>query len=165
MKLEKRFVFLQTSIKHKLVESLVFATLTVGGLITTLGLSAKANAQIPPVNNTEITNYAQSILNMEPKRQQAFDKIKKIIGLKEIPKIVCNDPSSMNDLPKEARELAVNYCNDSQNIVSENNLTFDRFNQITVEIQNNSDLKDKIYKTLLRLQNESLSKLGKNNKE
>lgn len=163
MKQEKCFVFLQSSIKHKLFESFVFATLTAGSLIATLGLNAKANAQIPPVNNTEITNYAQSVLTMEPKRQQAFDKIKKIIGRKEIPKIVCNDPSSINDLPKEARELAVNYCNDSQNIVSENNLTLDRFNQITVEIQNNSDLKSQIYNTLLRLQNESVSKSGRNN--
>ncbi len=160
---ENYFVFLRTSIKHKLSESLVFATLAAASLIATLGLTVKADAQIPPVNNAEVTSYAQSVLEMEPKRQDAFQEIKKIIGGKEIPKIVCNDPNSMNSLPNKAREIAVNYCNDSQNIVSANKLTIDRFNQITVEIQSNADLKRQIYNTLLRLQNESASKSGARN--
>ncbi|MFM2063883.1 MAG: hypothetical protein RLZZ507_3554 [Cyanobacteriota bacterium] len=158
-------MILQTSIKHKLSESLVFATLTAASLIFgTLGLSPKANAQPVTVNNTEVINYAQSVLKMEPKRQQAFEEIKKLIGGKEIPKIVCNDPSSMNSLPNKAREIAVNYCNDSQTIVAANNLTIERFNQITVEVQNNDALKRQIYNTLLRLQNESVSKSGARNK-
>jgi hypothetical protein len=162
---ENYFMILQTSIKHKLSESLVFATLTAASLIFgTLGLSPKANAQPVTVNNTEVINYAQSVLKMEPKRQQAFEEIKKLIGGKEIPKIVCNDPSSMNSLPNKAREIAVNYCNDSQTIVAANNLTIERFNQITVEVQNNDALKRQIYNTLLRLQNESVSKSGARNK-
>ncbi|GCL39108.1 MAG: DUF4168 domain-containing protein [Sphaerospermopsis kisseleviana] len=160
---ENYFVFLRTSIKHKLSESLVFATLAAASLIATLGLTVKADAQIPPVDNAEVTNYAQSVLEMEPKRQIAFKEIKKLIGGEEIPKIVCNDPNSMNSLPNKAREIAVNYCNDSQNIVSANNLSIARFNQITVEIQSNADLKRQIYNTLLRLQNESASKSGARN--
>jgi hypothetical protein len=142
----------------------VFATLTAASLIFGIGgLYTKADAQTVTVNNTEVINYAQSVLKMEPKRQQAFEEIKKLIGEKEIPKIVCNDPSSMNSLPNQAKDIAVNYCNGSQTIVAENNLTIERFNQITLEIQTNSDLKRQIYNTLLRLQNESRSKSGARN--
>ncbi|MEA5579342.1 DUF4168 domain-containing protein [Anabaena sp. UHCC 0451] len=144
--------------------SWVFATLTTASLIfATFGLNAKADAQTLTVNNIEVTNYAQSVLAMEPKRQQAFEEIKKLIGREEIPKIVCNDPSSMNSLPNQAKDIAVNYCNDSQKIVAAHSLTIERFNQITVEIQNNTALKNQIYNTLLRLQNESAAKSGARN--
>ncbi|MBD2296925.1 DUF4168 domain-containing protein [Anabaena sphaerica FACHB-251] len=160
---ENYLVFLRNSIECKLSQYLVFATLTAASLIATVGLSVKADAQPLTVNNTEVTNYAQSVLAMEPKRQQAFEEIKKLIGGKEIPKIVCNDPSSMNSLPNKAKDIAVNYCNDSQKIVAAHNLTFERFNQITVEYQNNNALKQRIYNTLIRLQNESSPNSGARN--
>ena len=94
---------------------------------------------------------------MEPARQQAFQDIKKIIGSGEVPKIVCNDPNSMNGLPSQAKDIAVNYCKNSQKIVEDNGFTIDRFNQLTVEIQNNSTLKRQIYNNLLRLQKNSNS--------
>ncbi|MBD2628764.1 DUF4168 domain-containing protein [Trichormus variabilis] len=156
---ENYFVFFPIPIQRILSHSLVFATLTSASVIfSTLGLSSKAAAQIPPVNNTEVTNYAQSVLKMEPDRQQAFDEIKKLIGEKEIPKIVCNDSSSMNSLPSKARDIAVNYCNRSQKIVENHGLSIERFNAITLELQNNSDLKRQVYNTLLRLQKASEKK-------
>ncbi|WP_016952828.1 DUF4168 domain-containing protein [Anabaena sp. PCC 7108] len=136
--------------------SSVFATLTTASVIfSTLGINSKAAAQSLTVNNTEVTNYAQSVLAMEPDRQQAFEEIKKMIGEKEIPKIVCNDVNSMSSLPRKAMDIAVNYCNRSQKIVENHGLTIERFNKITVEIQNSSDLKRQVYNTLLRLQNTS----------
>lgn len=127
---------------------------TVSLVATTLLVSVKANAQTPsPINSNEINNYAQAVLAMEPARQQAFDEIKKLIGGKDIPKIVCNDPKSITTLPKKAQDIAVNYCNRSLQIVQENGLTYDQFNNITLELQNNGDLKNQIYRTLLRLQN------------
>ncbi|MBK1987725.1 DUF4168 domain-containing protein [Sphaerospermopsis aphanizomenoides BCCUSP55] len=148
------FVLVRNQIKPILSGSLVFATLTTTSLIfTSLGLSHKANAQTLTVNKTEVTRYAQSVLTMEPKRQKAFEEIKKLIGGTEIPKIVCNDPNSINSLPNKARGIAVEYCNNSQQIVEDNGLSIERFNQITLEIQNNNDLKKEIYNTLLKIQN------------
>jgi len=122
---------------------------------STLTFTAKADAQTPAVNNNEIVSYAQAVLAMEPSRQQAFSEIKKIIGGGDIPQIVCNDAQSMNSLPRKARDIAVNYCNRSQKIVEENGLSIERFNKITVEIQNDSNLKRQIYNTLIRLQKKS----------
>jgi hypothetical protein len=165
---ENYCVHLGNSMERKLSQSLVLTTLTSLSLIFgTLGLSAKANTpantQNFTISNAEITNYAESVLEMEPNRQKAFEEIKKLIGAKEIPKIVCNDSQSMNALPGKAKDIAINYCNDSQKIVSENSLTIDRFNQITLELQSNNDLKRKIYNTLIRLQNEAAAKAGARN--
>lgn len=161
---ENYFVLLRNSIKHQMSQSWVFATLTTASLIfATFGLNTKADAQPLTVNSIEVTNYAQSVLAMEPKRQQAFEEIKKLIGGKEIPKIVCDDLSSMNALPNKAKDIAVNYCNDSQKIVTEHSLTIERFNEITLEIKNNTALKRQIYNTLIRLQNESGAKSGARN--
>uniref|UniRef100_UPI003EB95F2A DUF4168 domain-containing protein n=1 Tax=Okeanomitos corallinicola TaxID=3231550 RepID=UPI003EB95F2A len=149
------------SIEHQLSTSLVLATLTSASFIfATLGWSAKANTPILKVSSTEVTSYAESVLEMEPKRQEAFEEIKKVIGSKEVPKIVCNDSKSMNSLPGKAKDIAISYCNDSQTIVESKKLTIERFNEITMETQNNSDLKRQIYNTLIRLQKESAAKAG-----
>ncbi|MFH7025955.1 MAG: DUF4168 domain-containing protein [Heteroscytonema crispum UTEX LB 1556] len=125
---------------------------TVGLLSSPLLLSSKANAQTPGINNNEIINYAQAVLGMEPARRQAFDEIKKIVGSREVPKIACSEPNSLNGLPGKARDIAVNYCQHSQQIVEQNGLSIDRFNSITVEVQNNDQLQQRIYRTLIRIQ-------------
>jgi hypothetical protein len=134
-------------------QSLITATLLTGGLIFSPGeFSAKAAAESFTNNNPELNSYAQAVLTMEPIRQEAFKKIKSQINGREIPKIACNEPNSINGLPDEAKKTAVNYCNQSQKIVQDNHLSIDRFNQITLEIVNNNALKQEIYNILLRLQ-------------
>ncbi len=137
-----------------LSQSLLLGCLTIGGLVGgSLIFGSKADAQSPtPVDNTQIVKYSRALLGIEPVRQEAFDEIKKIVGDREIPKTVCNDPNSINALPNKARDIAVNYCNRSQKIVQENGLTTEQFNSITVQLQNNEDLKRQIYNTLIRLQ-------------
>lgn len=164
---ENYLVLVGNSIERKLSTSLVLVTLTSASFIfATLGWSAKANTANTPilkVSSTEVTSYAESVLEMEPKRQEAFEEIKKVIGSKEVPKIVCNDSKSMNSLPGKAKDIAISYCNDSQTIVESKKLTIERFNEITMETQNNSDLKRQIYNTLIRLQKESATKAGASN--
>ena len=126
---------------------------TVGLLDSVLVFDSKVTAQTPaPVNNDEVQKYAKAMLAMEPARQQAFEEIKKIIGNGEVPKIACNDSNSLNGIPGKAKNIAVNYCNRYQKVIEDNGLTIDRFNKITVEVQNNNNLQRQIYNTLLRLQ-------------
>ncbi|MEA5514344.1 DUF4168 domain-containing protein [Nodularia sp. UHCC 0506] len=147
-------LFFPTSLRYLFPQSLFFGILTTASLVTTsTTFISPADAQTPAVNNTDdITNYAQAVLAMETPRQQAFDEIKKLIGGGEIPKIICNDPKSMNSLPRQAQDIAVTYCNRSQKIVEDNGLSIERFNKITVELQNNNNLKRQVYNTLIRLQ-------------
>jgi hypothetical protein len=58
----------------------------------------------------------------------------------------------MNGLPPKVQNIAVTYCEDSKKIVEKNGLSIDRFNKITVELQNNNNLKREVYNTLIRLQ-------------
>jgi hypothetical protein len=134
------------------VRSLIFTLTFLGLIVSNWGFSAKVMAQNPKFNSTEITSYAQALLAMEPIRQEAFASIKKAMNDPEVPKIVCSEPNSINSLPNEARKIAINYCNRSQKIVEESGLTIEKFNRITVEVQNNSELKRQVYNTLLRLQ-------------
>ncbi|MBD2502015.1 DUF4168 domain-containing protein [Anabaena azotica] len=143
--------FFPTSMQKLLAKTLLFGISTSASLLVSTG-SLKANAQNQSFNSTEITSYAQAVLAMEPARQEAFGQIKKIIGGGDVPQIVCSEPSSMNSLPSKARNIAVNYCNHSQRIVGDYGLTIDKFNRMTTEIQNNSNLKQQVYNTLIRIQ-------------
>jgi hypothetical protein len=125
------------------------------GTIAFVGLASSAfafNSQVDAQTPTEIRNYAKSVLAMEPERRQAFEEIKKLIGGREVPQIVCSDSNSLNGLPNKARDIAVNYCNRSQKIVEQNGLSIDNFNKITRDLQSNEKLKAEIYNTLLNLQ-------------
>jgi hypothetical protein len=131
-------------------QSLIISSLTAVTIFASTCISGtKAYAQNPPVSAAEIVNYAKSVLAMEKPRQGAFDEIKKIIGNSEVPKIVCNDPNSFNALPGRAKNIAIDYCNRSQKIVEENGLSIERFNEMTMEIQNNEALQKRVYNELI----------------
>ncbi|MTJ15004.1 DUF4168 domain-containing protein [Anabaena sp. UHCC 0187] len=143
-------------------QPLILASIATVSLISgSFGGNSQVVAQTLNVNNTEVTNYAKAVLGMEPVRQQAFEEIKKLIGSKDIPQVICNDSTSVNALPGKAKDIAVNYCNHSQKIVEDSGLSVERFNKITLEIQNNNNLKRQLYNTLLRLQKASPSKTSK----
>ena len=149
-------LFSRSSRKRILYQSFFFGAIaTVSVIFNAFSLTHKADAQTPSptVNNTEINNYAQAVLAMEPVRQNAFGEIKKLIGNGEIPKIVCNDSKSFDGLPKKAQDIATTYCTRAQKIVEDNGLSIDKFNKITLELQNNNiTLKEQVYNTFLRLQ-------------
>jgi hypothetical protein len=134
-----------------LSQPLILATIATASLIfATFGFNSQGIAQTLNINNTEVTNYAKAVLGMEPVRQQAFEEIKKLIGSKDVPQVICNDPTSINALPGKAKDIAGNYCNHSQKIVEDNGLTVERFNKITLEIQNNNNLKSINISTICR---------------
>lgn len=144
-----------------LSQPLILATITTVSLISgTFSFNSPAIAQTFNVNDTELTNYVKAVLEMEPVRQQAFEEIKKIIGSKDIPQVICNDPTSVNALPGKAKDIAVNYCNQSQQIVKKF-ITVERFNEITLEKQKNTTLQKQLYKASLNLQKTSPPKPSK----
>ena len=138
-----------------------FAAVGLSGLAPDLSkrspLAFSSVAYAQDAGDTDVTNYAQAVLEMEPVRQTAFDEIKKLIGSEDIPPIVCHKPESLDALPGNARKIAVNYCSQSQKIVESNLLSIARFNAITVDMQNNPNLKTQIQNELLRIQNASSS--------
>lgn len=145
--------YASTQAQTRTTKPLNFLNLAVSILIFgTLGFNLKAIAQPKNITSKEINNYAQAVLGMESPRQRAFEEIKKIVGNKDVPRIMCTDSKSFNPLPKKAQDIAVNYCKTSKKIVEDAGLTVEKFNSITLDLQNNNDLKAQVYKELLRLQ-------------
>ena len=87
------------------------------------------------VTDDEIQKYASAVLEMEPSRQSAYNEIKKIVTPQSPPNIACNAGETFSGLPGNARQIAVNYCNRSREIVQNSGLSIERFNEITSQIQ------------------------------
>ncbi|WP_199246520.1 DUF4168 domain-containing protein [[Phormidium] sp. ETS-05] len=115
---------------------------------------APATAQ-GAVTDGEIAQFAKSVWEIEQKRQQAYNEIKKINN-GVTPPINCSDADSLNGLGREVRELAVNFCEESKIIATNNGLTVSRFNQIQMAYQNDAQVKQKVDAELIRIQRESI---------
>lgn len=119
--------------------------------------AASAQQSAPSLSAAEITNYARSLLAIEPLRQEYYNQIKQgLTGKQQMPQIICSDPNSVNSLPREIRESAIKYCQDSIGIVETNGLTISRFNEITNLLTENTRILEQITTELLRLQTQNL---------
>ncbi len=97
-------------------------------------------------------SYAQAVLKAEPVRQAALDKIKKMLGTENTDSVVCHSPESLDTLPENAQNVAVDFCNEYKDIVESHRLTITRFNEITVNLQNDPNLEKRIQSELLHIQ-------------
>jgi hypothetical protein len=104
------------------------------------------------VTESEIQDYAYSVLQIEPIRLAAYDNIKRASGA-EVPPILCHRPSSLNNLDPSIRQIAISYCNEAIAIVESNNLTITRFNEITMAHQSDSALANRIQQAMATIQN------------
>jgi hypothetical protein len=102
------------------------------------------------ISDQEVQSYARSLIQIEPIRQQAYDEIQTISG--EVPAIRCDRPSSLQSLPSGVQQIAIDYCNQAIPIVENNNLSIERFNQITIELQSDPGLEDRIQKVIQQMQ-------------
>lgn len=154
----------QFRLSKGLSQGLVVLALAAGGIladaIPTFSISSglqfgsDAYAQ-SAVSSNELTNYARSLLVIEPMRQQAYADIQNIVGAGNVPSIACHRPDSVDSLPNNIKPIARNYCDRAIAVVAENNLTIQRFNEITVFLNqqgSDSDLHNRLEQELIRLQ-------------
>jgi hypothetical protein len=157
----------QPRLNRMLLRALVVGAFATVGLLSgiapdlsgrspTLVFISAAYAQ--DVSDAEVKSYAQAVLKAEPVRQAASDEIKKILGSENTDSIVCHNPESLDTLPDSAQNVAVDFCNEYKNIVEGYGLTITRFNEITVNLQNDPNLEKRIQRELLRIQNAAGSK-------
>ena len=119
--------------------------------------AASAQQSAPSLSAAEITNYARSLLAIEKLRQEYYNQIKQgLTGRQEIPQIVCSDPNSVNNLSGEIRESVIEYCQKSIEIVENNRLSIQRFNDITNLLTQDQRILDRITAEMLRLQTTNL---------
>lgn len=104
------------------------------------------------VSDADIRSYARAVLSIESRRQAAFQAMQQILPNRQVPNIRCDERSSLNGLPREARQIAVDYCTESQQVVQDAGLTTEEFNRITAAQQSDSNLAERIRQELIRLQ-------------
>ncbi|MGK7926817.1 MAG: DUF4168 domain-containing protein [Spirulina sp.] len=156
-----RIAKLSRNLGRPLARSLAIAGLAIAGV----GLGVVPNLTRPAphlfatvaraqnVTDEEIQSYASAVLNMEPIRQEAYNDIKKLVTPDDPPNIICNAGATFSGLPGNARQIAVNYCNTSRQIVQDSGLSIERFNQITSQIQGGDvDLERRIQSAMRQLQ-------------
>jgi hypothetical protein len=132
----------------------------VAGLVPDLSLNSSnwvfsTAVYAQDFSNTQVTNYAKAVLEAEPLRQTALNDMKQAIGSGDVPQIVCDKQETFNSLPENARNVASNYCNEYGTIVRKYFNSFEQFNQITRNVQNDPNLKKRIQDEMVRLQNGS----------
>ncbi|MGB3402348.1 MAG: DUF4168 domain-containing protein [Microcoleaceae cyanobacterium] len=138
-------------------------------VVSTLSGSSLLSGMIPAINHTlklefntgayaqtqpdftaeEISNYARAAITLESRRYQVMNEIKQIVG--EVPRIICDEPSSINALPGNVPQIAVSYCDQARQMIERQNLTVTRFNQMTRRQQNDPQFREKIQAEILRL--------------
>ncbi|VEP16468.1 conserved hypothetical protein [Hyella patelloides LEGE 07179] len=100
----------------------------------------------------EVYNYARAGFEVEVLRQQVYQEIKSMVN-QPPPEITCDRPETMNDIPENVRGIANNYCNRSRQIVQENNLSIQRFNQLKNNYDSEGSFYQQVQQKLLDLQN------------
>jgi hypothetical protein len=102
-------------------------------------------------NNEQITKYAKANLEIELRRQEAYQQIQEIIG-QAPPEIICNQTDTFRNLPREAQVIAVDHCVNSKKIVEQSGLTVAEFNAITLKVQSDRELERQIQNEMIRIQ-------------
>lgn len=113
-----------------------------------LSFSLSATAQV--ISDETINLYAQAVIKIEAERQEALTAIQEVIA-GDTPEISCNQPSTYESLPAGAQEIAIAYCQDSENIVQNTGMSVTEFNQITQQLQEDPELRRRIQKVMVQM--------------
>lgn len=108
----------------------------------TISISNQAMAQ--NVSDDDLKKYAQAAMEIENLRKTTLSNIETIVGKSTLNQLNCHQEENFNQLPNNARTMAINYCNTSENIVKKYGLTNTQFNQITQQVRQNPALKQKL---------------------
>ena len=99
----------------------------------------------------EIYNYAKAGLEVERLRQQVYQEIKSMVD-EPPPEITCDRPETISNVPNNIRNIVNNYCYRSRQIVRENNLSIQRFNQLKTYYDRRGSFHQEVQQELLNLQ-------------
>ena len=149
------------SINKILLRFFTTGILAATGLFTTLvledsplfsPLSFSAYAYAQDFTQDEVSNYAKAGYEVELLRQRVYKEIKEMLN-EPPPDIVCNQPETWQNLSSNVMQIALQYCDDSRQIVQSNNLTINRFNQLKNFYDNGGQFYQQVQNILENLQN------------
>ncbi len=146
---------LNTNFTRSLISSVLAAMGLLFGVVPELSwqaprLSFTFSAYTQDFSDVQVTNYARAVLAIEAYRQRAYHNIQKIIG-QSPPEIVCDRRETLRNLPTEAQKVAVDYCNTSKKVVENSGLSVSQFNNITLRVRSDQELKRRIQNAMIRI--------------
>ena len=100
----------------------------------------------------EVYNYAKAGFEVELLRQKAYQEIKSLVN-EPPPEFACDRPETIDNIPANAREIANNYCDRTQRIVRQNNLSVERFNELKNNYDRGGAFFQQVQQQLLNFQN------------
>jgi hypothetical protein len=115
-------------------------------------ISFSSNAYGQQITAAETESYARAGYQVELLRRQVYQEIKNSIG-EPPPNIVCDHQSTWDNLKPEVKNIANRYCTQSRQIVQQNNLSINRFNELKSQYDRQDGFYQQVQKILLRLQN------------
>jgi hypothetical protein len=96
------------------------------------------------VSDADLKKYAQAAIEIENLRVTTLANIENIVGKSKPNQLNCYQENTFNQLPNSARNIAENYCEQSETIVKKHGLTNTQFNQIHQQVRSNPTLKQKV---------------------
>ncbi|XHU95350.1 MAG: DUF4168 domain-containing protein [cyanobacterium endosymbiont of Rhopalodia yunnanensis] len=146
------------NLNRTLTRSLMASLLALIGILHGCNIvptfSRQNPSSISEITDSDIINYARTVLSIESQRQIAYQKIEDIIDALP-PEIACDSPKSFRKLPSEVQKIAVDFCNSSKTIAEERGLTASKFNIMTQKAQGDKTLKQQIQNAMVKIQQEN----------
>ncbi|WP_017294710.1 DUF4168 domain-containing protein [Geminocystis herdmanii] len=139
------------SFSKTVYQILILLGLSTGAIV--FGVIPEINSQTITFNNHvvaqsvsdgDLKKYAQAAIEIENLRVTTLSNIESIVGKSKPSQLNCYQENTFNQLPSNARNIAENYCQQSEAIVKKHGLTNTQFNQIHQQVRNNPTLKQKV---------------------
>ena len=142
---------------HLLSSSILAGIGLINGFIPEISLKSTSinfsvNASAQQFTPEETANYAKAGYEVELLRREVYQEIKGLIN-EPPPNIVCDRQETLDDLNPNIREIAERYCNQSRQIVRQNNLSINRFNELKSYYDRKDNFYQQVQNNLLELQN------------
>jgi len=115
-------------------------------------VSFSSFAAAQEISPEETNNYAKAGFEVEMLRRDIYQQIKAIVN-QPPGDIVCDRQETLAELQPEVRELTEQFCNQTLEIVRRNNLSVDRYNELTSYYDRQDSFYQQVQKILLKLQN------------
>jgi hypothetical protein len=134
------------------VIGLISGSIPQVSLTSSSSITFSINANAQEFTPEETTNYAKAGYEVELLRRKVYQEIKTLIN-EPLPNIACDRQETFKNLNPNIREIANRYCNQSQQIVQQNNLSINRFNELKSYYDRRDGFYQQVQHTLLKLQN------------
>ena len=119
------------------------------------GISLEYYAYARDYTQQEMINYTRAGLQIEMLRRRTYQEIKKETNQRP-PNIICNQPATIAQLSPNIRRIASGYCQGTINIIRNNNLSIQRFNELKRDYDSGGEFHQQVQQTLIRFQNQKL---------